>query len=252
MAKYSNSTENYRDLSDIYKSEEINSKKYSTKNASLPNISPSSTLRSFTVKSFKDIRQAWSGPALKELPKEKAEKIIQASNIKLEGNNVGVDECKIINLEDDKPASLYTTGLVFCTGLLMIGEEKAAMLHLYEKGEDFINKAFEEVNPNKITILKKVPSFAAHPERLECALHSKAMENIDKLKKRVSNSEVNCEILETIYDEPSELPIYNAALFYKRTSENNHEIITMSAQEMNILNLFEHEKSKEETQQEGR
>jgi hypothetical protein len=199
-------------------------------------------------RTFINLISILKGPALANLPLDKQEKIKKALSIKQQGNHVRPDECIIKNLEDGKKTSLYTIGLVFCTGLLMIGEKKVAMLHIYSEGEDFINRAFEEIKPIKIVILRKEALHTIDQNFEEYGLQIRALDNIDKLKNRAANSDQNCEIIERIYQEPSNIPIHKAALFYEGTKKGNHKIIDLSAKEMKTLNLLEHEKSKEESQ----
>lgn len=65
--------------------------------------------------------------------------------------NIGTDQFKISPIG----GKLYTTGLVYCSAVLFLGDESAAMMHLMEKDENLkISKhLIEQVNPNKIVTL---------------------------------------------------------------------------------------------------
>ncbi len=162
--------------------------------------------------------------------KEMQQKIAQAQYIKQENEEVYVDECKIKERADGE-IKLYTTGLVYCTGILMIGSEKVGMAHIHGQGIEFMKNMFDTIQPHKLII------YASNgvSEHSSCTnFYASMMGNLNALKKYAKQSRTQCEI--TDFEYSTKMTSQGPGLFFHCNHGEKEQFFTLDSKEMKKLN----------------
>ncbi len=164
--------------------------------------------------------------------KETQQKITQAQYIKLGNEEVYVDECKI-KARADGEIKLYTTGLVYCTGLLMIGSKEVGMAHIHSQGIEFMKNMFDAIQPHQLIIYA---SNGVSEHSLGTNFYATMMGNLESLKNYAKQSGTHCEITDFEYSTKMIAPGHG--LFFHFSDGEKEQFFTLNSKEMKKLNQY--------------